>query len=172
MTTAAAPPQALVPGPDRVPIALPRPAPAPRLRLLRHEPEPEPEPDGPEPAVHAATEAMAPAVRDLRETVELRRRAHQVLWLVLEVVHGRRTLAHLAPHLDPAALRYVRAAVGGLPGRPAYRLASLHVSRPRPDAIEVAAVRRCGGRARAMVARFEGRPAEPARWRCVMVRLL
>ena len=165
---ATGPALALVPGQERPPITLPRPATVPRLRLLCHEPEP----DAPEPAAHAPAALHAPAVRDLRVTVELRRRAHQVLWLVLEVVHGRRTLSHLAPHLEPSALRYVRAATGGPPGRPPYRLASLHVSRPRRDAIEVAAVRRCGGRARAMVARFEGRPEEPARWRCVLVRLL
>jgi Family of unknown function (DUF6459) len=141
---------------------------APRLRLLHNEPEP----DGPEPAAHAPAVRSVPPVADLHETADLRRRAHQVLCLVLEVLHGRRTLAHLAPHLEPPALRYVRAASGGPPGRPPSRLTSLHVSRPSVGAIEVAAVRRHGGRARAMAARFEGRPEEPARWRCVTLRLL
>jgi hypothetical protein len=141
---------------------------APRLRLLHNEPEP----DGPEPAASAPAVRSVPPVADLRETEDLRRRAHQVLCLVLEVLHGRRTLTHLAPHLEPPALRYVRAASGGPPGRSPSRLTSLHVSRPSVGAIEVAAVRRHGGRAHAMAARFEGRPDEPNRWRCVTLRLL
>ena len=180
MTTATAPaalrPACPDPAPARPPLALearpspvaPRSASGPRLRLLRHEPEP----DGPEPAAPAPAARPVPPVADLRETADLYRRAHQVLGLVLEVLHGRRTLAHLAPHLEPSALRYVRAASGGPPGRATSRLTSLHVSRPSVGAIEVAAVRRQGGRARAVAARFEGRPEEPARWRCVTLRLL
>ena len=178
MTTATAPaalrPARPDPAPARSPLALvtrpvvPGSPSGPRLRLLRHEPEP----DGPEPAAAAPAARPVPPVADLRETADLYRRAHQVLGLVLEVLHGRRTLAHLAPHLEPSALRYVRAASGGPPGRATSRLTSLHVSRPSAGAIEVAAVRRQGGRARAVAARFEGRPEEPARWRCVTLRLL
>jgi hypothetical protein len=113
-----------------------------------------------------------PPVADLRTTADLHRRAHQVLCLVLEVLHGRRSLGHLAPHLEPSALRYVRAASGGPPARSPSRLTSVHVSRPSVGAIEVAAVRRHVGRARAIAARFEGHPEEPARWRCVTLRLL
>jgi hypothetical protein len=52
-------------------------------------------------------------------------------------------------------------------------MTSLHVSRPCADAVEVAAVYRIGGRARALAARFEGpAPEEPAAWRCVTLRLL
>ena len=157
------------PGPDRPLTAALRPTTAPRLRLLRHEPEP----DRPNAAADGPTPRPVAPVADLRETADLRRRAHQVLSLVLEVVHGRRTLAHLAPHLEPSVLRYVRAASVGSPGRSTSRLTSLHVSRPCPGAIEVAAVRRHGGRARAVAARFEGRPDQPAaRWRCVTLRLL
>jgi len=149
------------------PVAL-RPGTGPRLRLLRHEPEP----DDPEPAAPAPTVRAVPPVADLRGTADLHRRAHQVLCLVLEVLHGRRSLAHLAPHLEPPALRYVRAASAGPPARSPSRLTSVHVSRPSIGAIEVAAVRRHAGRARAIAARFEGRPEEPARWRCVTLRLL
>jgi hypothetical protein len=151
-------------GPDAV-----APAAVPRLRLLRHEPDP----DGVAVAAPARSASPVPEVPDdLRETVDLRRRAHQVLCLVLEVIDGRRPLAHLAAHLEPPALRYVRAAGGRPTGRRPSRLASLHVSRPCTGAVEVAAVHHAGGRVRAMAARFEGRPDEPARWRCVTVRLL
>jgi hypothetical protein len=146
-----------------------RPAAVPRLRLLRHEPDP----DGPEPAPLPAGRPAVPVPDDLRETPELRRRAHQVLVLLVEVLDGRRPLAHLSAHVEPGPLRGVRAALARpATARSASRLTSLHVSRPRVDAIEVAAVRRVGGRARALAARFEGRPEEPARWRCVTLRLL
>jgi hypothetical protein len=114
-----------------------------------------------------------PVPDDLRETADLRRRAHQVLCLLVEVLDGRRPLAHLSGYVEPQPLRYVRALLPR-PGaaRSTSRLTSLHVSRPRVDAIEVAAVRRAGGRARVLVARFEGRPEEQARWRCVTLRLL
>ena len=151
-------------GPDDV-----APTAYPRLRLLRHEPDPDAAPLTPP----ARSTTPAPEVPDdLRETVDLRRRAHQVLCLVLEVIDGRRPLGHLAAHLEPPALRYVRAAVGRPAGRRPSRLASLHVSRPCTGAVEVAAVHHAGGRVRAMAARFEGRPDEPARWRCVTVRLV
>jgi hypothetical protein len=149
--------------------AVGRPVAAPRLRLLRHEPDPEEREAAPLPAGRPA----APVPDDLRGTADLRRRAHQVLGLLVEVLDGRRPVAHLSAHVEPRPLRYVRAALPR-PGatRSTSRLTSLHVSRPRVDAIEVAAVRRVGGRARALAARFEGRPEEPARWRCVTLRLL
>lgn len=148
----------------------------PRLRLLRHEPEPD-HVDGPADDDGVARRAPVrglppPAPDDLRPTVALRRRAHHVLWLVLEVVDGRRPLTHLAPHLEPSALRYVRAARGPGTARQASRMTSLHVHRPCAGAVEVAAVRRAGRRARAVAARFEGRPDEPDRWRCVTLRLM
>src|SRR5689334_13099590 len=127
MTTAAAPATLRPAGPDPLPArptpprppwarglrpvtdqprsVAPRSTTAPRLRLLRNEPEP----DGPEPAAPAPAVRSVPPIADLHETEDLRRRAHQVLCLVLEVLQGRRTLAHLAPHLEPPALRYVRA---------------------------------------------------------------
>jgi hypothetical protein len=177
MTSAAAPallsPGTEVPGTDSTGTrAHPEPAPrVPRLRLLRYEPEVDPQ-DGP--AVTAAP-VRGPAPRvpdDLQPTPDLRRRAHQVLWLVLEVLDGRRPLAHLTPHLDPRALRYVRAASGQRPAVRPSRMTSLHVHRPSAGAVEVAAVHRGRGRARALAARFEGRPDEPDRWRCVTLRLL
>ena len=163
--------------------ALPRPVPAvqpratgpsdhagPRLRLLR--PEPEPDEDGPivAPAIPVP---HRPVTVDLRPTPDLRRRAHQVLRLTLEVVDGRRPLAHVAPHLEPRALRYVRAACAVSPtARPPRRLTSLHVSRPSPGAVEVAAVHSAGERSRVVAARLEGHPDDPARWRCSTLRLL
>lgn len=148
--------------------------PRPRLRRLRTDPDPEPDP-APDDGV-AARPAVArhpPVPAELRPTPELRRRAHQVLRLALEVVDGRRPLAHVAPHLEPCALRYVRAACGVRPPvGPPRRLTSLHVSRPRPGAVEVAAVHSAGGRTRVLAARFEGRPDDPTRWRCSTLRLL
>jgi hypothetical protein len=145
------------------------PSAVPRLRLLRHEPDP----DTAQIAAPSRSTTPVPEVpRDLRETADLRRRAHLVLSLVLEVLDGRRPVAHLAAHLEPPALRYVRAAVGRPAARRPSRLTSLHVSRPCTGAVEVAAVHSAAGRARALAARFEGRPEEPSRWRCVTVRLL
>ena len=141
----------------------------PRLRLLRHEPEPD---SAPPPAPPPAPRPPPAVPVDLRETADLRRRAHQVVCLVLEVLGGRRPPGHLAPHLGPRALRYVRA----LHGQPALaqpsRLTSLHVSRPSAGAVEVAAVHRVGTRSRVLAARFEGSPDAPAGWRCVTMRLL
>jgi hypothetical protein len=142
---------------------------------LRHEPDAD-ESDDPHALAppHGATRAPClPPVADLRPTAEQRRRAHQVVWLVLEVLGGRRPLGHLAPHLEPPALRYVRAALGQAPAaRRAWRMTSLHVHRPCGGALEVAAVHRAGDRARVLSARFEGLPDEPDRWRCVTLRLL
>jgi hypothetical protein len=95
-----------------------------------------------------------------------------VLRLALEVLDRRRPLAHLAPHLTPAALRYVRATQRPSPGRrEASRLTSLHLGRPSAEVLEVAAVCRLDGRIRALAARFEGRAGDAAAWRCVTVRL-
>ncbi len=183
MTRAAAPPaprpvrpdpapaRALVPrrGPGTDAATAVGPAAPPRLRLLRYEPDA----DEPGAAPLPAGPPAAPVPDDLRETADLRRRAHQVLCLLVEVLDGRRPLAHLSAHLEPRPLRYVRAMLPHpAAARSTSRLTSLHVSRPRIDAIEVAAVRRAGGRARVLVARFEGRPEEQARWRCVTLRLL
>jgi len=149
---------------------------APRLRLLRHEPEPEDDAHRYPAAAGRGTAVGGvppPVLDDLCPTPDLRRRVHQVVGLVLEVLAGRRPPAQLVPHLDPSAVRYVRAALAQRPAehRPS-RLTSLHVHRPCADAVEVAAVHRAGTRAGALAARFEGRPDEPGRWRCVTVRLL
>jgi hypothetical protein len=147
----------------------------PYLRLLRHEPDPDGPEDSGTPDASASTDVAhraPPVPDDLHGTPELRRRAYRVLCLVLEAVDGRRPIGHVAPHLHPGALRYVRAAVTRPQVRPTGRLSSLHVSRPRPDAVEVTAVRRVGPRARAVAARFEGSPDEPDRWRCVTLRLM
>ena len=158
--------------PDRAPTR----AFAPRLRLLRYEPD-----AGPPPAPAALREptAVAPTTENPwpdgpREVGALRERSGQVLRLVLEVLDGRRPLTHLGPHLEPPALRYVRAAHAQRPAlRQPSRMTSLHVSRPCAGAVEVAAVYRLGGRVRALAARFEGSVAdEPPSWRCVTLRLL
>ena len=188
MTTAALVPSpalaaspALAPVPGVGPAAAPaRPAPPhapdrpkPRLRLLRPEPDPDDDEGAAAPVGSPAPVPRVPVPDDLRPTADQRRRAHQVLRLTLEVVDGRRPLAHVAPHLEPRALRYVRAACGTRPAAgPPRRLTSLHVSRPCPGAVEVAAVHRAGGRSRVVAARFEGRPDDPARWRCSTLRLL
>jgi hypothetical protein len=144
---------------------------APRLRLLRHEPDAEDtDRRDADDAPSRGRPAVAP-VADLLPTAELRQRAHQVVGLVLEVLGRRRPLAHLVPYLEPPALRYVRAALGQR-ARPSSRMTSLHVSRPRADAVEVTAVHRAGARVRALAARLEGPPGEPDRWRCVTLRLL
>ena len=120
---------------------------------------------------------MAVAV-DATDTAVVRRRAEQVLRLTFEVLDGRRPLTQLTAHLEPRALRYVRAAVAQRRAaqQPA-RMTSLHLDQPlRQDVAEVAAVYRLGSRARALAARFERVPAaepdDPRRWRCVTLRLL
>ena len=162
------------------------------MRLLRYEPAAE-EPTGrPTPPVRTRPTAVLTAVADTTDIGALRRRAEQVLRLTLEVLDGRRPVGQLAGHLEPRALRYVRAAVTQRPRQPS-RMTSLHVDRPCTGAIEVAAVYRRGARARALAARFEppmsagsaaareprtvpGQPAarsgDPREWRCVTLRLL
>jgi hypothetical protein len=150
---------------------------APRVRPLPYEPEPDAAGggrDGPaQPGRAARPDVPVPLdTVDPRETAALCRRAHDVLRLAVEVLDGRRPLAHLAPHLAPPALRYVRAARRtGAVHREASRLTSLHLSRPVEEAVEVAAVCRLAGRVRALAARFEGHAGDPAGWRCVTVRL-
>jgi Family of unknown function (DUF6459) len=161
MTTATAP------APSRTTL----PTGAPRLRLLRHEPDADDTDGRGDDTPPGGRPAVVPTA-DLRPTAELCHRAHQVVGMVLEVLAGRRPLAHLVPHLEPPALRYVRAALGPRAARPSSRMTSLHVSRPRTDAVEVTAVHRAGTRARALAARLEGPPGDPARWRCVTLRLL
>ena len=148
----------------------------PRLRLLRYEPAAE-EPTGPPTPTRTRPTAVLTAVADTTDIGALRRRAEQVLRLTLEVLDGRRPVAQLAGHLEPQALRYVRAAVAQRPaGRQPSRMTSLHVDRPCTGAVEVAAVYRRGPRARALAARFEP-PMSPGtaaarEWRCVTLRLL
>ena len=178
--------------PEPSALAPPREHRRPRLRLLRYEPAAE-EPTGrPTPPVRTRPTAVLTAVADTTDIGALRRRAEQVLRLTLEVLDGRRPVGQLAGHLEPRALRYVRAAVTQRPRQPS-RMTSLHVDRPCTGAIEVAAVYRRGARARALAARFEppmspgtaaareprtvpGRPAarsgDPREWRCVTLRLL
>ena len=118
----------------------------PRLRLLRYEPAAE-EPTGPPtpPVRTRSATAVLTAVPDTTDIGALRRRAEQVLRLTLEVLDGRRPVAQLAGHLEPRALRYVRAAVAQRPaGRQPSRMTSLHVDRPCTGAVEVAAVYRRG----------------------------
>jgi hypothetical protein len=188
MTTAAA---AVPAGPGSALDPVPRSpgvATGPRLRLLCYEPDPDHDPPAsadirPNPS----SDTAPPVVTDLRETPALRRRALAVLRLTLEALDGRRPLTQLAPHLDPSALRYVRAAhaqshpvrthsAQRTPVRHPSRLTSVHLCRTGVDAVEVAAVYRLGTRARALAARFEGPAAGPAddarRWRCVTLRLL
>jgi hypothetical protein len=188
MTTAAAAVPA-GPGSALSPVSRsPGVAAGPRLRLLRYEPDPD---HGPSASADIrpgpSSDTSPPVVADLRETPALRRRALAVLRLTLEVLDGRRPLTQLAPHLDPSALRYVRAAhaqshparahsAQRAPVRHPSRLTSVHLRRARVDAVEVAAVYRIGARARALAARFEGPAPGPAddasRWRCVTLRLL
>jgi len=196
MTTAAAaaptgPGSALSPVPRSPGVAA-----GPRLRLLRYEPDPDHDPSASadisadiaaDIRPDLSSDASPPVVTDLHETPALRRRALAVLRLTLEVLDGRRPLTQLAPHLDPSALRYVRAAhaqshpvhtrsAQRAPVRHPSRLTSVHLRHARVDAVEVAAVYRLGTRARALAARFEGPAAGPAddasRWRCVTLRLL
>lgn len=166
----------------------------PRLHLLRYEPAAEEPPGPPPPArTRARPKAVVTEVMDGADIRALRRRAEQVIRLTLEVLDGRRPVAQLAGHLEPRALRYVRAALAQRPtGCLPSRMTSLHLDRPCTGAIEVAAVYRRGPRARALAARFEpvrpgtaaarepcaatGEPAaragDPREWRCVTLRLL
>jgi hypothetical protein len=81
----------------------------PSLRLLRYEPESGEQSDSP-PPVRPHVPAVAVTV-DATDTALVRRRAEQVLRLTFEVLDGRRPVAQLTGHLEPRALRYVRAAV-------------------------------------------------------------
>jgi hypothetical protein len=174
--------------PDRTPTGLIRAR--PRLRLLHYEPDPE-ESGSPPPAPAPARTRPEAVAEDTPDTLILRRRAEHVLRLTFEVLDGRRPVAQLAGHLEPRALRYVRAALPRTPVRLPARMTSLHVDRPSADALEVAAVYRRGPRARVLAARFEriavaGATAGPApcaqrdrvpgpdprEWRCVVLRLL
>jgi hypothetical protein len=146
----------------------------PSLRLLRYEPESGEQSESP-PPVRPHVSAVAVTV-DATDTAIVRRRAEQVLRLTFEVLDGRRPVAQLTGHLEPRALRYVRAAAAQRRAaqQPA-RMTSLHLDQPCPGVAEVAAVYRRGSRARALAARFERVPAEPddpRRWRCVTLRLL
>ena len=148
--------------PAAAPVATAAPAPSaparedrrPRLHLLRYEPAAE-EPPGPPPPARTRTrpKAVVTEVMDGADIRALRRRAEQVIRLTLEVLDGRRPVAQLAGHLEPRALRYVRAALAQRPtGCLPSRMTSLHLDRPCAGAIEVAAVYRRGPRARALAA--------------------
>jgi hypothetical protein len=145
----------------------------PSLRLLRYEPESGEESGSPPVRPHVP----ATVTVDATDTAVVRRRAEQVLRLTFEVLDGRRPVAQLTGHLEPRALRYVRAAVAQRRARqqPA-RMTSLHLDQPCAGVAEVAVVYRRGSRARALAARFERVPAvepdDPRRWRCVTLRLL
>lgn len=166
-TTTVAPPGA--PAPQRV---------QPRLRALRYEPEPDTGPaqlalptgtPGPPPPP-----GRPPAAQRTLEDGTVRRRAQGTVRLILEVLDGRRPVAHLNRHLEPGPLRYVAAAAGTRGGARrdgSARMRSLRLDQPRLGAAEVAAVCLLGGRIRALAARFELFDDAVGGWRCTALRI-
>lgn len=142
----------------------------PRLRLVHYEPDPEEEAGvATRPLRTAAIPRPAPAPLPTPPDERVSQHIQLVLRLALEVLDGRRPVAQLGAFVDPSTLRYLRAA--GRRGSGPSRLTSLRMCRPRPDAVEVAAVYRVDGRARALAARFEQLDDRSESWRCVAVRL-
>ncbi|MHA6792925.1 Rv3235 family protein [Pseudonocardia bannensis] len=166
----------------------PRPLAAPvrsggsvRLRALHYEPGTEPGPSRPR-SVAVPEQRPRPSGSDARPATDrlhrippeddpARRQAQGTLRLVLEVIDGRRPAAQLGRLLEPSVLRYVTAAATqpGVRRDGCARLRSLRLDRPRPDAAEVAAVCRLGGRIRALAARFER--SDTGLWRCTALRI-
>lgn len=152
--------------PPAPPVAAPAER-VPRLRLVRYEPEPgddPPQPPSPRPVVPAAAIPAVGPDRVVRQVT-----AH-VLRIALEVLDGRRPLAHLGRHLDAPALRYWRAAVGAGSARPVTpsQVRRILLCQPCVGVAEVSAVCRIHGRTRALAARFE---AADGGWRCTVLRL-
>jgi len=176
MTITAEPPAPRATGPAEQATARP-----PRVRSMRYEPPPGEfggppmsaplallSTSAPPPPPRAPLRARSdPARRPVEPDDRLRTSAHAVLRLLLDVLDGWRPAGHLAEHLAPPALRYVRAASRRGGGRS--RLTSVRICRPAAGAAEVAAVYRLDGRARALAARFE--QAQQGTWRCVAVRI-
>ncbi|MGI8799742.1 MAG: Rv3235 family protein [Pseudonocardia sp.] len=145
------------------------------------------EPDGPAPPAEPLELSLQPSrapepppVPPMRTLCEAAAKAgaHVLLRLMLEVLDGRRPVAHLAAGVTAPVLRYVVAAAGSLRRAgaaqrpvPAGRLRSLRVSQPCDEVAEVSAVCQLGGRIRAVAARFELDDASPLGWRCTAVRL-
>lgn len=142
------------------------------------------EPDGPAPPLELPLQPAGrpepppvPAMRTLSEAAA-RAGAHVMLRLMLEVLDGRRPVAHVAAGATGPVLRYVVAAAGsvhrstsGRRSTPAARVRSLRVSQPCEDVAEVSAVCQLRGRIRALAARFELDDGAPLAWRCTAIRL-
>lgn len=153
---------------------LDRPAAArPRLRVLRYEPEP----GAPDAAAtghrHGTADPGPPRTRPEPAYPRpcdpaSRRHGRHTVRLIVEVLDGRRAPAHLAPHLTPAAVRYVRAACGRYRGPS--RLVRIRGHQPAARVAEIAAVVRAGSRYRALALRIEQPEGAPA-WRCTAVRI-
>ncbi|WP_199432463.1 Rv3235 family protein [Qaidamihabitans albus] len=96
-----------------------------------------------------------------------RRRLHSLLVALLEVHTGSRPAAQLGPWLAPALQRRLRDSprtVG-----PRYTLRKVHACRPAADAVEACGTAYGGGRALAVVARFQ---YGDGHWRCTYFGLL
>lgn len=143
-------------------------------------------PPGDQPVPQPRPAPAAPSIPEQRAhpVTTARRRAESVLRMALEVMEGRRPVAHLAPFVTPGVVRYVAAAAESpywhgprtairpaprpRPGAPALR--SLRVVLPGPDAAEITAVCRFRGRVRAVAGRM--RLGADREWRCVALRML
>lgn len=141
----------------------------PRLRLVRYEPDPEEAGLATRPLTTASIPRVLPPPPPAPPDERVRQHVQQVLRLTLEVLDGRRPIAQLGAFIDPSTLRYLRAV--GRRGPGPSRLTSLRMCRPRPDAVEAAAVYRVDGRVRALAARFEQLDGRSGSWQCVAMRL-
>lgn len=148
--------------------AVPTAQTTPRLRRMRYEPEPGARSEPPPPLRILPT--PTPPVETPVEDVALRRTLAGLVRVALEVLDGRRPLAHIAGHFGASALRCWQVAAAQRRVRKPARIERMVLCVPRTGAAEVAAVCAIDGRVRALAARFE-RTGPDGRWRCVAVRL-
>ena len=102
------------------------------------------------------------------EHIDAHDAASRQLRTALEVLDGRRPIAHLTDQAAPSVLRYWRVAAQRRRVRAPARFTRMRLCLPRSGVAEVAATCEIDGRPRALAARFERRRG---RWLCTVVRL-
>lgn len=137
---------------------------------MAYEPEPGavatdpllPPPRAPEPV---RSPASVPQWTEAHHTVA------RALRVAMEVLDGRRPLAHLAGHFEAPVLRYWRAAARQRRVCSPARFTRMRLCMPRDGVAEVAVTCDIDGRPRALAARFERGDEPRTRWRCTALRL-
>jgi Family of unknown function (DUF6459) len=102
------------------------------------------------------------------EWVEAHHTAARHLRTALEVLAGRRPVAHIADQVAPPVLRYWRVAAQQRRVHGPARFTRMRLCLPRSGVAEVAVTCELDGRPRALAARFE---RTRGRWLCTAVRL-